>query len=77
MEKIPTVNIMDAVFLLPMVGGEIDGYYKITGLNIEHGKLCFKLSEYTSLGDKWVNIYRNMRHGELISMSNVIKLYKD
>lgn len=77
MEKIPTVNIMDAVFLLPMVGGEIDGYYKISGLNIEHGKLCFKLSEYTSLGDKWVNIYRNMRHGELISMSNVIKLYKD
>lgn len=75
METLPKVNILEAVYLLPMVGGEIDGYYKITRLNIEDGKMCLKLGEFVSLGNEWVNIFQNMRHGELITMNNVLKLY--
>ena len=74
-EKLPTVNILEAKYLLPMVGGDIDGYYKITRLTIEDGKMCLKLGKYISLGNRWVNIFQNMRHGELITMNNVIKLY--
>ena len=75
METLPKVNILDAVYLLPMVGGDIDGYYKITRLTIEDGKMCLKLGEFISLGNQWVNIFQNMRHGELITMNNVLKLY--
>ena len=74
-EKQPSVNILDAVYLLPMVAGEIDGYYKITRLTVDDGRICLKLGEYTPLGDHWVNIYRNMRHGELITLQNVDDLY--
>ena len=74
-ETSPKVNILDAVYLLPMVGGEIDGYYKISRLTIEDGKICLKLGEFIPLGNVWVNIFKNMRHGELITMSNVLKLY--
>lgn len=75
METLPKVNILEAVYLLPMVGGDIDGYYKITRLTIEDGKMCLKLGEFISLGNQWVNIFQNMRHGELITMNNVLKLY--
>ena len=75
METLPKVNILEAVYLLPMVGGDIDGYYKITRLTIEDGKMCLKLGEFISLGNQWVNIFQNMRHGELITMNNVSKLY--
>lgn len=75
METLPKVNILEAVYLLPMVGGDIDGYYKITRLTIENGKMCLKLGEFISLGNQWVNIFQNMRHGELITMNNVLNLY--
>ena len=75
MEKLPTVNILEAKYLLPMVGGDVDGYYKISRLTIEDGKMCLKLGEYISLGNEWVNFFKNMRHGEIITMNNVIKLY--
>ena len=75
METLPKVNILEAVYLLPMVGGDIDGYYKIIRLTIEDGKMCLKLGEFVSLGNEWVNIFQNMRHGELITMNNVSKLY--
>lgn len=75
METLPKVNILESVYLLPMVGGDIDGYYKITRLTIEDGKMCLKLGEFVSLGNEWVNIFPNMRHGELITMNNVLKLY--
>ena len=76
METLPKVNILGAQYLLPMVGGEIDSYYKINGLTIEDGKMAFKLGECIFLGNKWINIYQNMRHGELITMDNVVKLYE-
>jgi hypothetical protein len=76
MDTLPKNNVLESKYLLPMVGGEIDSYYKITGLTVEDGKLTFKLGKRTSLGDTWLNIYRNMKHGELITMDNVIKLYE-
>ena len=75
METLPKVNILDAKYLLPMVGGNIDGFYKISRLTIEDGKMCLKLGEFTSLGSQWIFIFKNMRHGELITMNNVFKLY--
>lgn len=75
METLPKVNILDARYLLPMVGGNIDGYYTISRLTIENNKMCLKLSEYIPLGNEWVNIFQNMRHGELITMNIVLKLY--
>lgn len=75
METLPKVNILEAVYLLPMVGGDIDGYYIITRLTIEDGKMCLILGEFVSLGNERVNIFQNMRHGELITMNNVLKLY--
>ncbi len=75
MDTSPKVNILNAVYILPMVGGEIDGYYKISRLTVEDGKIHLKLGEYFSLGVEWVNIYKYMRHGELITMQNVQDLY--
>ena len=49
---------------------------EIKGLTIEIGKMAFKLSEPISLGEQWINIYQWMRHGELITMENVLKLYE-
>ena len=75
MEKLPKVNILESRFLLPMVKGEIDGYYEIKGLTIEDGKMSFKLGDFHSLGEGWSFIYDKMRHGELITMEVVNKLY--
>ena len=75
-EKLPTVNILEARYLLPMVVGKIDGYYEIKGLAIEDGKIVFKLGNFLAIGERWSkNISQNMRHGELITMENVHKLY--
>ena len=75
-EKLPTVNILEARYLLPMVVGKIDGYYEIKGLAIEDGKMVFKLGNFLALGERWSkNISQNMRHGELITMENVHKLF--
>ena len=75
-EKPPTVNILEARYLMPMVVGKIDGYYEIKGLAIEGGKMVFKLGNFLALGERWSkNISQNMRHGELITMENVHKLY--
>lgn len=76
MKTLPKVNILGAKFLLPMVGGEIDSYYEIKGLTIENGNMTLKLGECIHLGESRINIYKYMRHGELITMDNVVRLYK-
>lgn len=76
METLPKVNILGAKYFLPMVGGSIDSYYEIKGLTVEDGKMTFKLSDPIYLGDHMTNIYQYMRHGELITMDNVVKLYE-
>jgi len=82
MEYIPTsINIMGIKFLLPMVGGEIDGYYKVEKMNfvnLDNGKvgLKMKIGEFTSLGEKKVQIYRiKMQPGELISLNHTFAMY--
>ena len=82
MEKIPTsVNVMDIRYLLPMVGGEIDGYYKVDKVyfGTKNGKLCLKLnlSSFISLGSNRTPIYRiKMQPGELISNDLMVELYE-
>lgn len=76
MESMPKINFLGARYFLPMVGGAIDAYYEIKGLTVEDGKIAFKLSEPIYLGENWTNIYKYMRHGELITMETVVKLYE-
>ena len=84
MQKIPSVNLMDVKYFLPMVGGCIDGFYKVEKLyfatykdnGIDYPCLKLKLGEYISIGTKWVNIYSIMRPGEVISMDNIMRMYK-
>ena len=81
MERIPTaINMMDVEYFLPMVGGCIDGYYKVEKvyLGTKSGGLCLKLnlSAYIPLGEATVSIYRTkMQPGELISHDLMVKLY--
>ena len=84
MQKIPSVNLMDVKYFLPMVGGCIDGFYKVEKLyfatykdnGIDYPCLKLKLGEYISIGTKWVNIYGIMRPGEVISMDYIMRMYK-
>jgi hypothetical protein len=82
MEKIPTsINIMNVEYFLPMVGGKIDGYYKVEKLYIgsSNSQPCLKLnlSTYIPLGDAKVHIYRtDMQPGELISHDTMLKMYQ-
>ena len=79
-EKIPSFNLMSIKYLLPMVGGKIDGYYDVVriGFTEKNDKpaLRLRLGEYHSLGDNWVQIYGvKMQPGELISLNYTIKMY--
>lgn len=82
MERIPTaINVMDIRYFLPMVGGDIDGYYKVEKVyfGTKNGKPCLKLnlSTFISLGDDRIPIYRiKMQPGELISNDMMIRLYE-
>lgn len=83
-QKIPSINLMDVEYFLPMVGGCIDGYYKVEKLyfstykenGIDYPCLKLKLGDYINVGTEWVNIYSNMRPGEVISMDDIIRMYK-
>ena len=84
MQKIPSVNIMDVEYFLPMVGGCIDGFYKVEKLyfatykdnGIDYPCLKLKLGDYINVGTEWVNIYSIMRPGEVISMDDIIQMYE-
>ena len=82
MERIPTsINVMNIEYFLPMVGGYIDGYYKVEKVyfGTRSGKPCLKLnlSIYIPLGKLKVSIYRTkMQPGELISHELMVKLYE-
>ena len=81
MERIPTaINVMDIRYFLPMVGGNIDGYYKVEkvyfGTKSGGLRLKLNLSAYIPLGEATVSIYRTkMQPGELISCSYMMQLY--
>lgn len=80
MERIPAINLMGIKYLLPMVGGKIDGYYDVQRIAIADNNgsaaLRIRLGEYHPLGEEWIHIYRTkMQPGELISMDYTIKMY--
>ena len=82
MERIPTINLMGIKYLLPMVGGMIDGYYEIERMAFVDNKgvpgLRLRLGEYHNIGEKWVQIYRTkMQPGELISLNDTMKMYNE
>lgn len=81
MRTIPNINLIDIEYLLPMVKGSIDGYYKIERIafgskdGVHH--LNFTLGEYIPLGDYPVHIYgTKMKPGELITHDFMKKMYK-
>ncbi len=80
MEHIPNVNLLGVKYLLPMVGGSIDGYYDLKRMAIASNKggtnLRLSLGTYHPLGTKWVQIYRTkMQPGELISLEKTLEMY--
>jgi len=78
-EKVPSQNLLNARYLLPMVVGKIDGYYQIKGVKLsdeEDKHIVLRLGDYISLGPDWVNIYKDMRPNEIITLSDVYKLYQ-
>ena len=82
MERIPTINLMGIKYLLPMVGGMIDGYYEIERMAFVDNKgvpgLRLQLGEYHHIGDKWVHIYpTKMQPGELISLDYTMTMYNE
>ena len=82
MERIPTINLMGIKYLLPMVGGMIDGYYEIERMAFVDNKgvpgLRLRLGEYHHIGDKWVHIYpTKMQPGELISLDYTMTMYNE
>lgn len=82
MERIPSINLMGIKYLLPMVGGMIDGYYEIERMAFVDNKgvpgLRLRLGKYHHIGDKWVHIYRTkMQPGELISLDYTMKMYNE
>ena len=79
-EKVPSVNLLDAKYLLPMVKGCINGFYFIKRIKLSEGedkKIILCLGDFYSLGDKSVNIYSKMRPNELITKSEMSKLYSE
>ena len=75
------INFMDVQYFLPMVGGKIDGYYKVEkvyfGADGGNTRLKLNLSTYIPLGEDWVHIYKSkMQPGELISYETMMKLYE-
>ena len=83
MKKIPTnIDLSGIKYLLPMVGGCIDGYYDIEKFSIGSLKsnkiLRFNLGQYHNLGKDWINIYKTkMQPGEAITALQVEELYKE
>lgn len=82
MERLPTINLMDVKYLLPMVAGMIDGYYEIERMAFVDHKgatgLRLRLGKYHNIGDQWVQIYRTkMQPGELISLDYTMKMYNE
>ena len=63
-----------AKYLLPMVKGSVDGYYKIKGYKVNESKVTFSLGEFISLGSDWVHIYDKMKPGELLTKEECVNL---
>ena len=60
-----------------MVMYNLKGYYEVVGMNIipKSGAIKFKLGQFFPLGDSAVKIADRMRHGELLNLKYVLRLY--
>ena len=79
MEVVPSVSLMKVKYLMPMVSYDLQGYYEVTDMifNPKSGSMKFKLGKFIPLGEKLVNIAGKMRHGELINIEYVERLYNE
>lgn len=77
MESIPSVSLWSIKYLMPMVSYDLLGYYEVADIkfNPKTQGMRFKLGQFFSLGDEPVNVAGKMRHGELINLEYVHKLY--
>ena len=80
MEKLPSINMMNIRYFLPMVAGAIDGYYEVERIGFttvgNNPALRLRLGRYIPIGDSMVRIYGvMMKPGELISYDYTMKMY--
>ena len=80
MEKLPSINMMNIRYFLPMVAGSIDGYYEVERIGFttvdNQAALRLRLGRYIPIGESMVEIYRSkMQPGELISYDYTMKMY--
>jgi hypothetical protein len=80
MRRVPSCNLADIQYILPMISGKIDGYYKVNrisfGMSNDKPCLNFTIGDFYALGDHQVQIYRSkMQPGEILKYSDVLKLY--
>ena len=78
MESIPAVSLWSIKYLMPMVSYDLLGYYEVADIkfNPKTQGMRFKLGQFFPLGDEPVNVAGKMRHGELINIEYMYKLYK-
>ena len=83
MERIPSINVLDIHYFLPMVAGAIDGFYEVKQVSFKTSAsgtpyLHLMLGAFTPLGVTQVPIYKTkMQPGELISQETMVKLYNE
>ena len=82
MERIPSINLMNIQYFLPMVAGSIDGYYEVDRIGFttvdNQPALRLRLGRYIPIGESMVEIYKSkMQPGELISYDYTLKLYNE
>ena len=77
MESVPAVSLMSIKYLMPMVSYDLLGYYEVTNMKInpKSGAMKFSLGHFYQLGGDPVNIAGKMRHGELINIEYMKRLY--
>lgn len=77
MESIPAVSLWSIKYLMPMVSYDLLGYYEVTDIkfNPKTKGMRFKLGKFFTLGDEPVNVAGKMKHGELINLEYMHKLY--
>lgn len=82
MERIPSINLMNIRYFLPMIAGSIDGYYEVEriGFTTYEGNpaLRLRLGRYINIGADMVEIYKKkMQPGELISYEYTLRMYNN
>lgn len=83
MKYIPTSNLLSVKYFLPMLGGYIDGIYKVSRMSLNTDKTDGKIyihinldNEFIKFGDKKVLVYKDfLGSGQMHSLKHIIDLY--